>query len=472
MRQFVSWFTVLAGAMAAAACGEVKGNNLPDAPVAEPDAPPPVVKVSVLTIVGDGAPDLTAKVVFQDPTGAVVADGLVDAEGRAQAMLPNGGSVTTIRVTTDTPTALAALVTTVRGVQPADDLTFGLRPPGTIPNQGGQTTMTANFTLLPQAQTPGTYQFFTACGSVVLPAAPAPAAATLTFRDSCHGATFDLLLVASGGALTTPLFQRLTNVTYQSGGTFTIPAGFTAMANFAVNLSNVPDPVSNLSVTRASLIDSVAVAPQASPAVDPPAGAFATTVPFPQAFGTRSQLTVTLNRTDATGSQLFEVRTPNLAQPVALDLGKLQLPWLTSYAQSATGATWTTVAPGDAPDGMMTQWAGRWTNGEKTTTVVMRVVQPVEASGMTLPKLPASYAAVDPGQQTLTVTPLITATIMVDYDMVAGYDDFRRAGETLTASIGTLGAFVAMPFQRRIMTVLTRLGVASPAVERVPGLRP
>jgi hypothetical protein len=42
---------------------------------------------------------------------------------------------------------------------------------------------------------------------------------------------------------------------------------------------------------------------------------------------------------------------------------------------------------------------------------------------------------------------------MADYDNVAGYDQLRQMPETLlTSPIGIMGAFVGMPFQRRIIT--------------------
>jgi hypothetical protein len=43
---------------------------------------------------------------------------------------------------------------------------------------------------------------------------------------------------------------------------------------------------------------------------------------------------------------------------------------------------------------------------------------------------------------------------MADYDNLAGYDQFRQMPETLlTTSMGSMGAFVGMPFQRRIFSV-------------------
>jgi hypothetical protein len=65
----------------------------------------------------------------------------------------------------------------------------------------------------------------------------------------------------------------------------------------------------------------------------------------------------------------------------------------------------------------------------------------------------------DPGQQTVAVTPTGLTLLMADYDNVAGYDELRAMPETLlTTPIGLMGAFVGMPFQRRIMTASANVG--------------
>jgi len=87
---------------------------------------------------------------------------------------------------------------------------------------------------------------------------------------------------------------------------------------------------------------------------------------------------------------------------------------------------------------------------------------------MTLPRLPAAYAAYDPGQQVVEVTPTTLLLNIVDYDTVAGYDEFRRMPETLIGSVANLGAFVGMPFQRRSVVALARNAVAGAERELPP----
>lgn len=59
-----------------------------------------LVRLTVLSTVFDGQPDTGAIALFLDPSGAAIADGLVDAAGRAQADMPAGGSITVIRWST------------------------------------------------------------------------------------------------------------------------------------------------------------------------------------------------------------------------------------------------------------------------------------------------------------------------------------------------------------------------------------
>ena len=409
------------------------------------DGPQEPVTVTVLSTLGDGVPDSTAKVVFQDPEGNVVSDTGVDAMGHAQAMLPRGGTVSAIRITMDTPANLTASITSTLGVSPGDTLTFGLKAFATITTQGGQTTMTAtSFTPVSGATN---YRFYTPCGFAgMMPAAPVP----LTFHDSCHGATFDLLGVTLGGP---PNFLFLTGITYTNNGSFAIPVLFNPMPNFTINMTNVPDPVSSMSVSRTTLLNNTPVlSTSTSVQGDPPAGNVSAMVPFPQGVGTRSELSITMSRADADINQSHEAHTATLGTSATVDLGQQQLPWFTNLAQTATGATWTMVAPGDPPDGMMVTWSGSWNDGARPVAISWSVAQAAAMTGMTLPKLPAAYAMIDPGQQTVAVQPVSVTLYMADYDNLTGYDQLRQMPETLlTTPIGVMGAFVGMPFQRRII---------------------
>jgi hypothetical protein len=447
----VRWLTSL-GTLAALSggCGKVTSPNGSDAgPGSDAggsvDANLTPVTVTVLTSTSDGAPDSTAKVVFQDPDGNVVADVMVDPQGHAQSSLPRGGSVTAIRTLTDTSTDLTAQVTTITEVAPGDALTFGLTAsPGV--SQGGQTTMSASFPLVSGATL---YSFSTPCGTIKTPSSPV----NLIFRDSCHGATFDLLGTTNAGGV--PMYVRLAGVTYQAGGAFSIPTAFSAMPSFTVNASNVPAEVSSMSVTRASLAGNLSVSSlNVVVPGDPPAGNVSVTMPFPGGFGTRSELAVIMARADAQAPQEVQLHTATLGTSASVDVGKQPLPWITNVAQTATGATWTQVAPGDGTGAALLVWTGQWMASGKTVMVTRSLAQPVSttAISMTLPRLPASYAAVDPEQQTVAVTLSGATLFMGNYDVLNGYAQIRAMPETLlTTTSGNMGALLGQPFQRRIM---------------------
>jgi len=422
-------------------CGEV----LPS-----PEEP---VTVTVLTTTGDGAADLAARVLFQDMAGEVVADLEVDAQGHAQAALPPGGTVSAIRITADTPAELTASITSILDVKPGDDLIFGLEANATVTSHGGQTSMQASFTPVAGATS---YTFYTPCGFTKATTSPA----TLSFRDACHGAKFDLLATTLAGSPAAPMFLKVTDVSYQGGGAFSIPSVFGDMGTFAVDVKNVPEAVSSMSVTRASLNENL---PVASTTVvvpgDPAAGDVSVAMPYPQGFGTRSEIVVLMSRPDTRVTQRHEAHTASLGTSATVDLGGQQLPWLANLAPAASGATWAMIAPGDPPDGMLTEWSGSWNDGARPVSLSWRIAQAAEMAGMTLPTLPAAYKMIDPGQQAAPVAPSLVTLYMADYDNLAGYDELRRRPETLlTAPIGSMGAFVGMPFQRRIVVESVRAG--------------
>ncbi|MEO8700885.1 MAG: hypothetical protein ABI867_12630 [Kofleriaceae bacterium] len=444
--------------VACVGCGSVKDNlNVDAANVddgATPDAALPPVNITALTYVGDGLPELTARIVVTDLANNVVFDGPVDAAGHAQAILPaTGGNVTLVRVLADSPTQLTAALTTVTNVKPGDEVTIGRKALATITNQGGQTTMSATFTPTAGATQ---HQFFTTCGTTSV---GATSPATLSFRDSCHGATFDILGVATGPTLATPRFIKVANINHVSNGAFAIPGGFSTMQNFTVNALNTPAEISTMTVQRASMIENAAVATQSVTVDgDPAAGTVTTTVPFAQGVGTRSQVGIVLARTGAEGNQRHDVHTANLATSQDIDLGQHELPWITGITTSANGTSWTVLAPGDQPDGVVLQWSGRWLDGAKNVSVAWRIANPAvgDIAAVPLPALPSVLAQFDPAQQTTTVIPSTAIVFMVDFDIVNGYDEFRLQPDTLIEDPEDMGTFIGMPFERRALTVTVR----------------
>jgi hypothetical protein len=136
-----------------------------------------------------------------------------------------------------------------------------------------------------------------------------------------------------------------------------------------------------------------------------------------------------------------------------VDFGRQQLPWFATFEATPIGLHWTLRTAQDQPDGMVVQWQGAWTIEGRATNVLWRIAQPVSPGGVTLPRLPATHAELDPQAQTVAVTATAGTVSMVDYDIITSYDEFRSQPDTLiTPFLGLMGVYVDMPYQRRFYT--------------------
>jgi hypothetical protein len=135
---------------------------------------------------------------------------------------------------------------------------------------------------------------------------------------------------------------------------------------------------------------------------------------------------------------------------------------VTSVAATASGMTWTTVAPGKATDGMILEWAGKWTTVAKLTTSTTWIVFGApSATGAALPPLPAKYARLDPHQQTAAVSVVAAVGGFEDYDVINGYDEFRQQAPTLFLSglLPNIAEFDTMAVQRSVSAFSAKAGV-------------
>lgn len=453
-------------------CGEVKDSNgLADAPTApdggEPDAGPGLLRVTVLQPTsggGGGAPDPAARVIVMDAAGATLHDAIVNAEGKTEVTVPAGGlTVHTIQLDTDNATTLNAYLNTVTDAQAGDDITVGAKArPGNL-SGGGQTMMTATFNLFGGAES---YTFWTSCGSNFTTTSPV----TLTFRDSCHGASFDVYALATfpGAPAPAPRFLKLDGVTYAANGTFAIPAGFQATSSFAFNVLNTPPELDTLTYSRAAMIGDLATTRQALAVVgNPGEGTLTGAVPYAPGVGTRAEVGLQFSRPDAAGGQRVDIHTATNAASIDIDLAAQSVPWISAPVWTATGMTWDTVVPGTTTDGMLAVWTARWAAGPVNTAVIWRIAQKGDATGLALPRFPAAYARLDPQAQAAgtTFAPISTpAVFAVDYNVIDGYAGFRAAPDTLSITApDQVNAFVGLPWQRRMMAVGG--GRANPALD-------
>jgi hypothetical protein len=96
---------------------------------------------------------------------------------------------------------------------------------------------------------------------------------------------------------------------------------------------------------------------------------------------------------------------------------------------------------------MLTRWTGAVSTSLSFEWIV---IQPYQAGGMTLPRLPPAYAAIDPGQSG-RIAPRQASVSIADYDNISGYDELRRMPAAhFFLPVGELGAFPNTPFQRRV----------------------
>jgi hypothetical protein len=211
-----------------------------------------------------------------------------------------------------------------------------------------------------------------------------------------------------------------------------------------------------MSVSRASLAGNLAVASiTANVSGDPPAGNVTVHMAFPDGFGTRSDLDLIMGRNDAAIPQHVEVHTAGLGTSADVDVAPQPLPWITNFAQTATGATWTQVAAGDGTGTAMLTWTGTWSAGGTAYTGTRTVVQPLSGvtNSMTLSVLPAAYMAIDPVQQTVVVTPSSANLVMGNYDLPNSDAQIRQMPQILlTDPAGNMGALLGTAFQRRIVS--------------------
>ncbi|NJM91218.1 MAG: hypothetical protein HC863_02930, partial [Myxococcales bacterium] len=425
--------TRLVGILAAAmlpgvlACGSVsKNDQAADAAVDAP--PPPPVRLTALTATGDGAPDPTAIAIFVDASGTLVKDGLVNDMGRAEAMMPSGGTVHVLTISNPSVTTRAVIIQTFRGVKPGDDLTAGLVRTAAFPS-GSTTQMTGSFT---STGTGFTYSFSTDCGGSFSgdPGAAGTIAAVpaITFRDGCHDATIRMLAIANPStAGLNPRFV-FTSFTHNAGGVFSVPNTWQTMPNFTLTLNDLPEEITGFNATRYSYLGdggTLQAGRSAASAGDPPAGTNTLSIPFPVAVGPRALVQVTLSRLNAVASQELTTRTANVAASLAVDATALPLPWITeALTINNNTVSWKQEGAG-TPDLRLVRWAGRFTTTDNIATSVSWYLADAGDGepSVTLPSLPASYAAYDPTQQ--TATPTLAQLFLVDRSDVSGYDAAR-----------------------------------------------
>jgi hypothetical protein len=367
-----------------------------------------------------------------------VSSGPANAQGEAVGFAPAGGMVTVLQVAAGATTQ--DTITTVRGVQPGDDIRVGT-PPSAIAAGSSSATMSASVPATASGTTP-TFDF--ECGT----AAVAGTTATFTFPSTCQPSTFDVLGIGVAPAGGSSFFYE-PSLTFASGSSFALTQTWQPVGASTVTITNGPADLAAIDAAVTIFVGELPFPIEHESIASPAAGS--ATVALHDTMSVvalRASLAVTQLAGTGAGVPVDEVVKFATADVIAmdqtLDATTLPVQTPTGVAQSADGATWT--ATGSGGDVRLVSWRASFGSHQ----ALWNVVEPADdAVSSTLPGLPAAYASDDPTATTATLggatvsylafTNLLnyevaraSAGAVVDYALGVSGDD-----HTVHASIGT-----------------------------------
>ena len=392
-----------------AGCGKVQvvGNN-PDAPAPDADLHG-LAHITVLDVLGNGALAANVPVVFIDPDGTIAADTMSDSNGRAEATILPGASVTVVYstiMTTGTTTTTSYLAGTVDGIAPGDDIQFGFTD-----RDGTQSsTFNVTFTALVGATS---YEIFTPCGATFTQTAGTIAT---SMQNGCKQDTFDVYVVASNSAGVAIDSAQLQNVSLAAGAA-TVPNSWVPFSLFNAAYTDIPADVTTVQLSRLSSTGR-GFSFFASCTLSGAACSVNGQVPT---AGVKSLVRTTVGRNDAhMTQQVITQRVAGNSINYNLDVGTNLLPWMSDVTFDATAGTMTPAleAPDDQADLFFTEVS--YTRDPTLLldwAVFQKTVGPTK-----FPTLPAHVGPIAP-----LATDMVTlrTAITIDSTNVAGWDDAR-----------------------------------------------
>lgn len=320
MRAAALWVLAVAG------CGDQL--SVPDAPAADGGAPA-VVAFQYLA----DPPETPAgwPVFFQNADGSLVSAQRTTTDGRANAFMAPGGSVTVVLGGSG-----RRRLWTYTAVEPGDELVLDLRT-----FRPTQDTVTLDLRL-PRAPAATSYQLFTTCGQANL----AALGSTLVMLPKCAPAT-DLVAIARGGNGTIVGGLLALGLPLTKSDVIVVEGGFTEPIDSVVTVEHVPPTVTNMVATHGTLgAHDLIYTQQFQFALPSPSLTFT----LPQG---RSG-TIVEPRIPSSSSQLFAVDWRQASEHAVLDLGP-QLPDHDgqpppTYTPADRTIRWTEQARDLAPD--------------------------------------------------------------------------------------------------------------------------
>ena len=390
------------------------------------DAPPAAPIVVHVREFG-GVPNLAANVLVMTDGGDVVFDGLVDATGQATATLPSTGWVTSRSVTTN-GTTTTVVMTTIRGVEPGDELFIG--PPR---RPEDSTTVNANRAIqFTRYATSASHTFYVPCGNRFFSNTDTATTGTVPINDECVPATFSVLGVATLG--NQQFYSYVPNQTRGATTAIVVPTPWTNMSTLTATFTHVMSGLEYVSLTRSTLQDGVKTL-SASAGVSNPAADTTLTVPYPPNVGTGVRYSVAVGNQTTGERQWLNIRTAAITSTLAFDYATQNLPrLLTIPVQTATGATWTQTAGTFAPDARIVRWTGHFAVGTAKTDIEWTIVDNERSETLTLPTLPDSHAAYDPSKLGTYRDAGNNQVFFVDCDTITDYKAARALNVNLANS--------------------------------------
>ena len=390
-----------------------------DSPPPPPVDAPARVSVTVLSDLGNGLPDTTARVIFAGPSNQLVQQGLVGTAGDASADLPGGGLVHVVHVSDFSTTSRFVRLLSIR-VQPGDNLTFGEAV--SVP-QGTRITVDGTFTPIENLST--LYTFAHPCGR----GSPTSGGGDVVRLDSvvgCLPASFDVLGTTS--IPNNPPVPRFVWFKATPAGGFAAPA-MTEMQRFNAVINRVPVG-SFVDVARVTALPPYF---DRAAGTDAPATGTDTTVtafpfyPPPPADSTAIGIVNVKIRPSESAEpvQILQVRVAGSAASAVLDLEELPLPVVqTAPTLSGKVVSWTQTGSG-TPDLRQVTVSSSYAIGTLNYSVSWTLIDGDSTNTVELPGLPAMFVDFDPTQQPAP-RPGNGRVVYVNYSNLQGFDAARR----------------------------------------------
>ena len=396
----------------AAACGKVQA--LSDAPGSGsdidahvgPDANPRgTVKVTVFDPSGTGATPTGIPVVFIDPDGTLVANVPTDSNGKAQADVLPGASVTAVFA----PAADTYQMDAVLGVKPGDDLVIADTAP---------TAATGVFNVsYPGLSGATQYYAYGPCGSS---AQATGGPAQLTFNAYCTVSPMTVGVAAYDANFNLLGYIEQAGVTFSDGGSTTITGNWGNQISMTASATNVPSDVTNVSFYRTIRYPSGLGLTMGGAA--PSNQMVMVSAAVPSAAKAIMQTTL---RNGATMQFFFQPITGN-STSFSVDAGANELPWVGRPTLDVTAGTITGSFTGPANTAAEYYVSNSYQrNAGGTTTNFRWTIVTGTTDTITLPKMPLAVGDVNP-KPTDTVSIFNGFALLLDSDTFASWDDARN----------------------------------------------